>query len=215
MKIDLHIHSRWSHDGISSIKDVIKRCLESGLDCIAITDHNTITGALHAQQQAPFSVIVGEEIKTTSGDIIGLFLSKEIPKGLSLMDTVLAIKNQGGLVSVPHPVDRLRRSAIGARALNDIISHVDIVEGFNSRTLFQKDNVKGVEIAAAHDISITAVSDAHSISELGRTYVSTRDCPVTPTGLQTALHSGNFVTHTIHPLKRLLPSFNRLRRLLG
>ena len=215
MKIDLHIHSRWSHDGISSIRDVIKRCLESGLDCIAITDHNTITGALHAQQQAPFSVIVGEEIKTTAGDIIGLFLSKEIPKGLSLMDTVLTIKDQGGLVSVPHPVDRLRRSAIGARALNDMISYVDIIEGFNSRTLFQRDNIKGVEIAAKYDIPIAAVSDAHSVSELGRTYVSTRASAVTPTGLQIALHSGNFVTHTIHPLKRLLPSFNRLRRLLG
>ena len=143
LKIDLHMHTHFSPDSGAPSKSIIDRCLKKGLNCIAVTDHNTIRGAVEVQSTAPFSVIVGEEIRSSAGDIIGLFLQEEVPKGLSPLDTVEAIKDQGGLVMVPHPFDRFRPSAIKYGALEQILPYVDVFEVFNAHNILMRDNQQG------------------------------------------------------------------------
>ncbi|HUV53340.1 MAG TPA: PHP domain-containing protein, partial [Dehalococcoidia bacterium] len=136
LKADLHVHTRYSPDSISSPEKIVQRCIDSGINCLAITDHNSIAGALETKRIAPFKVIVGEEILTNSGEIIGYFLTEEIPPHLSPEDTVKRIKDQGGLVCIPHPCDSLRpQSKLQRRALERIMPQVDLIEVYNSRTM--------------------------------------------------------------------------------
>ncbi len=143
------------------------RCIYLGLNCVAITDHNTIQGAIAVKDLAPFTVIVGEEISTAGGDLVGLFLEEEVPSGLTALETVRRIKDQGGLVSIPHPFDRLRSSVISPEALEDILPHTDIIEVFNARNISKKADDRALELARTHGVAGTAVSDAHTLMELG------------------------------------------------
>ena len=117
MKADLHIHSMHSPDSKTTAEQIVAQCQKAGIDCVAITDHNTIAGSLELKRIAPFKVIVSSEIHTGEGEVIGYFLEKEIPKRLSAKETVRLIKEQGGLVCVPHPFDDLRGSAIERNVL--------------------------------------------------------------------------------------------------
>ena len=133
MRTDLHMHTHFSPDSEMSPQALVKRCVKVGLDCIAVTDHNTIEGAKEVKRIAPFTVIVGEEVGSSDGEITGLFLEEAVPRGLSPLETVKLIKAQGGLVSIPHPYDRFRGSVITPRGIEP---YADIVEIFNvSRTL--------------------------------------------------------------------------------
>jgi len=147
----------------------------AGINCIALTDHNTIAGVLEMQRLAPFKVIVGEEIHTASGEVIGYFLAHEIPKRLPVKETVRRIKEQGGLVGVPHPFDRLRGSAIHARALAEILPDVDIIEVFNARSILHRSNVKAEKFAKEHNLISSAGSDAHTLNEIGSAYIEMPD----------------------------------------
>ena len=167
IKADLHIHTAYSPDSITSLQQVIARCREAEINCVAVTDHNTILGALKLKEMAEFTVIVGEEIKTRSGEIIGYFLSEEIPARLSAEETVHRIKDQGGLVCIPHPFDRLRRSAIRCETLQTLLPYIDIIEVFNSRVLLSKDNLSARIFAATNELLGSAGSDAHVASEIG------------------------------------------------
>ena len=115
LKADLHVHSEYSPDSESSLVDIIEHCTAKGINCIAITDHNEIAGAIELKNIAPFTVIVGEEILSSSGEIIGLFLTEHIPAQLSAEETIRRIKDQGGLVLIPHPFDRYFRPSAIAR----------------------------------------------------------------------------------------------------
>jgi predicted metal-dependent phosphoesterase TrpH len=117
LRADFHMHTHYSKDCTTSPKRLVARCLRVGLGCIAVTDHNTIRGGMEVAEIAPFPVIVASEVKTTHGEITGLFLTEEIPRGLSPMETVERIKAQGGLVSIPHPFDKVRSSVITDDAL--------------------------------------------------------------------------------------------------
>ena len=130
-----------------------------------------ILGALKLREMAPFNVIVGEEIKTRTGEIIGYFIDEEIPARLSAEETVHRIKDQGGLVCIPHPFDRLRRSAIHRKTLEAILPYIDIIEVFNSRVLLSQDNFSARVFAAANELLVSAGSDAHIASEIGGSYV--------------------------------------------
>lgn len=141
------------------------------LGALAITDHNTIAAALALREQAPIPIIVGEEIRTTRGEIIGLFLQEEIPPDLSPAETVRRIREQGGLVYVPHPCDRVRHSALEPEALREIIAQVDIIEVLNARVTLAADNHQAGELARAHHLRMGAGSDAHQGHEIGRAYV--------------------------------------------
>lgn len=134
------MHTEHSGDCDTPPGVLVRRCREVGLDCIAVTDHNTIRGALLARELADFKVIVGEEVKSSQGDIIGLFLSEEVPKGLSPLETVRRIKGQGGLVLVPHPFDAVRRGPLSPAALREILPYVDLIEVLNARTTFKRDH---------------------------------------------------------------------------
>ncbi|MCL4442304.1 MAG: PHP domain-containing protein [Firmicutes bacterium] len=175
LKADLHTHTEYSPDCLTSVDKVIDSCHKRGLGCIAVTDHNEIRGALLLQEKAPFKVIVGEEIRTDRGEIIGYFLTERIKPGQSPANTVEQIKNQGGLVCVPHPFDRLRTSRLDFDALKQIENEIDIVEVFNSRNVYTRDNKKAEEYAAARGVMVSVGSDAHWPWEIGRTYMNIPD----------------------------------------
>ncbi|TWH51626.1 PHP domain-containing protein [Sporomusa sp. KB1] len=171
INMDCHVHTSYSRDCGIKIADLLRLCPARGLDAVAITDHNTIRGALELREQAPFKVVVGEEINTLQGEIIGYFLQQEIPPGLSALATVQAIREQGGLVCVPHPFDRWRKSAIGYETLTQIIGYVDIIEAYNARNVFNQDNKKAARFASQQHKPISVGSDCHTAWEIGCSYV--------------------------------------------
>ena len=166
MKYDLHIHSKYSSDGVLEPQKIVKIAMKRGLNGIAITDHNTIKGGLEAKkyESEDFTVIVGSEIATEKGEIIGLFLSEEV-KSRDVQDVIAEIKEQGGFAVLPHPFDELRHSAF--HPSEEDVKFIDGVEGFNSRCVFQNYNKRAVEFAIKHNLTITSGSDAHFINEIG------------------------------------------------
>ena len=214
LKADFHMHSHFSPDSELSPEQIVARCIEVGLDCVAVTDHNTIDGALAVRELASFFVIIGEEVKSSEGEITGLFLKETIPRGLSALDTVERIKEQGGLVSIPHPFDRFRRSVISRDALEKILPYTDIVEVFNSRNHVGSDNRRAQEYAHEHGLLASAVSDAHTSIELGRTYVEMPEFDGTPEGFKWSLAQGRIVGRQITPLIHLLTTFTKIRKRL-
>lgn len=165
-KIDLHIHSKYSRDGSLSPNEIVWIARQKGLNGIAITDHNTIRGGQEAKQYETndFKVIIGAEVMTDRGEITGLFLSQEI-ESRDFLEVIDEIKEQGGIVIVPHPFDRLRRSRF--QITEQHVSLIDALEGFNSRCLFQRYNDKAVEFAAKYDLPVVGGSDAHYANEIG------------------------------------------------
>ena len=171
MKIDLHVHTCQSRDSLMRPDEVLCWVERRGLDAVAITDHNAISAAVALQREASFPVIVGEEIRTRRGEIIGLFLQSEIEPDLSPAETIARIREQGGLVCIPHPLDRVRNSRLEFGALMEIIDQVDIIEVLNARVTFGIDNRRAGELADAYGLLHGAGSDAHQRFEIGRAYV--------------------------------------------
>ena len=172
LRADLHVHTCYSKDSTSPVEEIIRHCIKIGINCLAITDHDTISGALEVKRTAPFTVIIGEEVLTNCGEIIGLFLSEEIPSHLSPEETVAQIKAQGGLVCIPHPFDRFRpHSRLRHHALESIMGDIDLIEVFNSRTLLQKDSKRALRLAQDRGLPGTVGSDAHIVTEVGRSFI--------------------------------------------
>jgi predicted metal-dependent phosphoesterase TrpH len=165
-RMDLHIHSKYSGDGVLDPEEIVRVAKKKGLDGIAITDHNTIKGGQEAQryETADFKVILGAEILTDRGEITGLFLSKEI-ESRHLEDVIKEIKAQGGIVVVPHPFDGLRRSAFSIT--EEYTGLVDAIEVFNSRCVLGRYNRRALEFAARYGLPTIGGSDAHYASEIG------------------------------------------------
>ena len=170
MKADLHAHTHFSRDAVTSVETFIRRYERAGIDCVAVSDHNNVDGAFAVRSDAPFRVIVSEEIKSSEGEIIGLFLQETVRKGLTPEDTVRAIREQGGLVLVPHPFDRARRSLLREEALLRILSDVDIIEVFNARCVFAADNDRALRFAEEHGKLKSAATDSHTPWEIGLAY---------------------------------------------
>jgi predicted metal-dependent phosphoesterase TrpH len=167
LRLDLHVHTRASHDCRSDYADVVATARARSLDRIAITDHNEIEGAFRARDLDPELVIIGEEVKTAEGvDVSGLFLSEKIPKGTSAVETVRAIREQGGLVYVPHPF--ASGKGLGEEVLADIEPWVGIVEVFNARVHRPELNERARRWAEQRDLPGGAGSDAHTLREIGR-----------------------------------------------
>ena len=167
MKYDLHIHSKYSIDGYIDPKIIIRTAHKRGLSGIAITDHNTIKGGLKTKKYETddVHVIVGSEIKTDRGEVIGLFLSEEI-KPNRFIDVVQEIKDQDGLVITPHPFDRIRGNGIKPR--KEDVPLIDCVEIYNSRCLRSKYNLQAQEFAQKYKLRTSAGSDAHFAGEIGK-----------------------------------------------
>ena len=128
----MHSHTRFSNDGFITAKSFARQCQKKHLDCVCITDHNTMRGAIEFARQVPVKIIVGEEMETGQGDVTGLFLKEEIPPGLGVETTVERIKAQEGIVYLPHPFDEFRKSAVKLKDAEKIKSRIDIIEIFNS-----------------------------------------------------------------------------------
>ena len=171
IRADLHIHTRYSIDCLTPLEKIVTRCVELGINCVAVADHNTIAGALKLTEIAPFKVIVAEEMTTTGGEIMGLFLSEGICPGLSPQEAISRIHNQGGLVAIPHPFGRSLPWHANVLTSAEILSQVDIIEAFNSRTPFSGSIRRAGRLAKEHGKAASAGSDAHTLGEIGRAYV--------------------------------------------
>jgi len=212
LRADLHIHTLFSPDSTTRLEKIVSRCLEIGINCIAVTDHNTIAGAIHMQEKAPFTVIVGEEVQTLDGEVIGLFLTNEIPSRLPAEETVVRIKAQGGLVLIPHPFDRFRRPTLNRQTLEALLPHVDIIEVFNSRAAILSDSDRAQAFAQNHGLLSSAGSDAHTIGEIGNAYVEMPEFSGREEFLS-ALAQGRIFGRRSSPWVHLLSSWARLRKL--
>jgi predicted metal-dependent phosphoesterase TrpH len=149
------------------LEQLISRCQQTGINCVAIADHGNIEGALKMQSIARFSVIVAEEILTPHGEIMGMFLKEGIPSGLSVKETVSRIKAQDALVVIPHPFDMFRHSALDSEVIEELAEQIDVIEVFNARSLFNRSSVKAQIFAQKYGIPGSAGSDAHTVNEIG------------------------------------------------
>ena len=207
LKADLHVHTEFSFDCATPLMKLIQRCLKQNIGCLAVTDHNTIQGALKLKEQAPFKVIVGEEIKTREGDLVGLFLQEEVPPGLSAAETAKLVKEQGGLVSLPHPFDRFRGSAISEKGIAEVLPMTDVIEAFNARNTLPSADRRAGELAGTHQIALCAVSDAHSLGEIGKAYTLVPDFSYSPRAFLEALRQGNLIKKRSSPLVHLISTY--------
>jgi predicted metal-dependent phosphoesterase TrpH len=171
IKADLHIHTCYSTDCLTPLERIVARCRELGINCVAVADHNTIAGAQKLREIAPFTVIVAQEIATTAGEMMGLFLSEGIGQGISPQEAISRIRSQGGLVAIPHPFGRSLPWHGTVLTSTEILSQVDIIEAFNSRTPFSASIRRAEMLAKEHGKAASAGSDAHTLGEIGRAYV--------------------------------------------
>lgn len=208
-KLDLHTHSAASPDGSLHLADY-KRALEQGLlDYIAVTDHDTIEFAVEAQAALGDRIIVGQEVTTTDGELVGLFLSQAIPPQLSAKETVALILQQGGLVYVPHPFETVRKG-ITQKALDSIATDVAIVEVHNGRAVFQNKSTQAEAWARRHNLPGAASSDAHGWHGWGRTY-SVVDRTPTAQNVSQLLTAARYVVRS-PGWGVLYPKLNRVRK---
>jgi len=174
---DLHLHTSWSHDCSIEVDDLLDHAEAQGLGAIAVTDHNVFGGAQEAVERArgrPLVVIPGEEIKTADqGEVIGLFLREEIPRGMSFGETVAAIRAQGGLVYLPHPFDRMHAIPEPA-TLHRHLAEIDVFEVYNARLLFEAYNEEALRFARKYNLTPGAGSDAHVLAGVGTGVVRMR-----------------------------------------
>ncbi len=208
LRLDLHIHTRASHDCLSDFGDVVATARARGLDRIAVTDHNEIEGAFRVRDLAPELVIVGEEVKTAEGvDITGLFLSEKIHKGTPADETAQAIREQGGFVYVPHPF--AGGKGLGGEVLATVEPWVDVVEIFNARIHRPALNEKARLWAEERGLPGGAGSDAHTLSEIGRGVI---EVPAFEgqAGFLDALRSGRVVGRSSSRLVHLASSWAKI-----
>ena len=172
-KADLHIHSRYSKDAVSSLSAILKRAKKAGLDLIAITDHDTVAGAKEAKKMAPefgLEVIVGEEIKTKEGDVIALFIDDSIPSGKGLKETIKEIRQQEGLIIIPHPANWFL-GGVHYRALFKFFRQIDGIELFNGSwagKIRKKESEKLNDLI--FNLAKVGGSDAHLARQVGCAY---------------------------------------------
>ena len=176
---DFHIHTRFSRDSLLTEERFIEKAIERGLTHVAITNHNNVEGAIAVRDKVAdlglsdkLTVILGEEVSTADGEVVGIFLEKTIPRGLSANETADEIHRQGGLVSIPHPFDPFRASHIREGPLRNLaeVRKIDMVEIFNCRVTIQRHNQEAAEFAAHYGIPGIAASDSHSSFEVAMAF---------------------------------------------
>lgn len=182
VKLDLHNHTHFSSDGVQSPARLLAAARDRGIGCIAITDHNTVRGGLEGAALAAADpelprVIPGVELATQAGEIIGLFVTEEIPKLLPVAEAAARIRAQGGLVYLPHPFDMLRRGAVSPDERLRVADLVDIIEVVNGRALGPRVSLKSAALAARMHKPAGAGSDAHRTMEVGSAYVVVDEMP--------------------------------------
>ena len=211
MRVDFHVHTTTSFDSGIEPERLVGLVPERGLDAVAVTDHNAIGGAFELRDlEPPFLVIVGEEIDTAEGEVMGLFLAEEIPPGLTPEETIAGIRDQGGVVVVPHPFDRFRSSAIRQSALERIAGEIDAIEGYNARNVLGADDKEAIAWAAGHDVPLVAGSDSHTDYEVGRAWAELPDFDDAQ-GLLAALASSRPSVRRSHPGVHVVTKVRKFR----
>ena len=211
-RIDLHTHSIASPDGRISEKQYTEAIDSGKLDVIAITDHNRIDYAVMMRKKHGDKIIVGEEIMTSEGEIIGLYLTKKVEPGLSLAETIIAIRSQGGITYLPHPFETVRHGIMHS-SLENLENQIDIVETYNGRTLQNKGDY-AKDWAGTNDKPGAGSSDAHSKNGLSYTYTVIPKIPTKNT-LLPLLRSGKIISAK-PPVKTYFdPKRNRIGKKLG
>jgi predicted metal-dependent phosphoesterase TrpH len=174
--VDCHLHTAASGDAVTSLDQLAERVEQAGLDVVCLTDHNVTSAAVQAMQRGIGArVVVGEEIRTAHGDVIGLFLTERIPYVLPLAEVVALIRAQGGLVYLPHPFDLARSSLGGAAAALCAAGHADVVEVFNAKISDDTVNERAAALAARFGLPGAAGSDAHDPAGIGAAYLQMPD----------------------------------------
>ena len=168
LRVELHCHTYASKDSLVQPEKLLEHCQRVGIDRVAITDHNEIKGALTAKDLAPDRVIVGEEIHTSQGELLGYFMTEHIPGGLDPIETIQKLRAQGAVISVPHPFDTTRGPQWTLDELKAILPLVDAIETFNARCMTNQPNIKAATFAQEHNLLETVGSDAHTLNEVGR-----------------------------------------------
>ena len=214
LTVELHSHTYVSDDCLMRPADIVRACARRGIHRLAVTDHNSIAGALEMQALAPQLVIVGEEVMTTQGELLAYFLREPVPAGLTPVETIQRLRAQGAAISVSHPFDRLRHGAWHQPDLAAIIGLVDAIEVFNSRCIYPEDNARALAFAREHGKLGTVGSDAHSQRELGRS-VLRMPLAGTPAELIAGFAAGERVTHLSSPAIHFTSRWAKLRKRLG
>ncbi|HEX8025067.1 MAG TPA: PHP domain-containing protein [Candidatus Limnocylindrales bacterium] len=195
--LDLHCHTSASFDSLASPASVVRAAVARGLTHLAITDHDRIDGAVAARDLAmaegdEVTILVGQEIRSRDGDLVGVFLQHAVPGGLSATETIIAVHEQGGLIGIPHPYDRARGSSLirgedRQMTLDAVAGSVDWIEAWNARIILGDGNERAAALAVEVGVPGVAVSDAHTTLEVGVAATIVTGDPSTADGLRAAL----------------------------
>jgi hypothetical protein len=176
INVDFHVHTIHSPDSVITFHLLVESCRAKGLDAVAIMDHDVIEGAFQFAAKAEElksngewapRILIGEEVRTSGGEICGLFLKEHVPKGLTPLETMRLIRGQGGLVYVPHPFDILKLKRLKARQLEELSVMIDIIEAFNGKPRFPGANALARRFLEDHQFVRAAGSDSHEPTHLG------------------------------------------------
>jgi predicted metal-dependent phosphoesterase TrpH len=214
VRVDLHTHSMWSGDCTTTPDELAEGVAASGIDVLCLTDHGTINGAVELADRLPCRVIVGQEVRTRWGEIIGLFVTERIPTGRPPVEVAEAIRDQGGLVYIPHPFDPLRAN-LAEGALVDLLERglVDAMEGRNAKTSLEHLNRRAQDVAVEHRVAVGAGSDAHVPDAIGAAYAEVpdfRDAAGLLAGLRTGRLRGHHWDEPRPWRPRIVPSTSAL-----
>jgi predicted metal-dependent phosphoesterase TrpH len=219
IRADLHSHTNYSRDSVLSPEAYVRAYVRRGIDFAAVTDHNEIEGAFYVQElvkrmDAPLRIIVGEEVKTAEGEIIGLFLKELVPRGMSPEDTVKAIHDQGGIATIPHPFDTFRRSVLTRAALGRVAPSVQAIEGYNCRNILGRHDAAARDVARENAKPITVGSDSHSAWEVGGVSIEIDDFR-SPEEFLAALPAGTVYFRRALPVVHWISTYAKIRWRLG
>jgi predicted metal-dependent phosphoesterase TrpH len=207
VRVDMHMHTMWSGDATTTPDELREALDESRIDVLCITDHNAVNGAVQLSESLGCRVIVGEEIRSGPGEIIGLFLTERVPLGLKHTEAVERIKGQGGLVYIPHPFDPMRH-CLHEDALYDLgrAGAIDAIEVLNAKVSLRSLNQRAADFAAEFDLPGGAGSDAHEPSAIGAAFVEMPDFDERdPQSFLASLRQGRVVGHHYDAPRRWRP----------
>lgn len=209
MKTLIHLHTNYSYDSDIPVEALADFVLREEIDCIAVTDHDTIEGAVRLQAMTDCRVIVGEEVSTRDGHLIGLFLTRHVEPGMTAMDTARAIHDQGGLVLVPHPFIRTFGCALKKKTV-EIAELIDAVEIFNSQNLSPLADWQAIRFAKERELPMFVGSDSHSVTSIAPAY-QLMPAFENPAEFLISLRSAAF-TRRRHPVSYFIVAAYRIAR---
>jgi predicted metal-dependent phosphoesterase TrpH len=205
VRVDCHSHTMWSGDCTTTPEELFAAVEESAIDVLCITDHNAVAGARELEDRLPCRVVIGEELRVGSGEIIGLFLTERLPGGIGLIEAATRIRDQGGVVYVPHPFDPLR-NCLRPDDIDLLVEHglVDGIEGRNAKTSLESLNRRAQDYGRDNGLFVGAGSDAHVPNAIGAAYVEMPDFDG-PASFLESIRRGRIVGHHFDEPRRWTP----------